>query len=601
MQKHSTTFSLDPKRTADSDEDLIFDYVIVGAGPSAMGILLGLLSSVKEEEVPPFTIAVIERGDGDPVEQTRSPRRWFAAAHDKSSSVEILPGNVRGRVIDVPVGKGVGGTSNINACLCIPPARHDFDNWPDPWRSDLMSSVHLIQDKLDSNNCLHYHNPFGDQIDLQNTVPKDSTRPCSKSHMPWRETTFPSLVVNIPCTSATNSCGLPLRRNFYDCLLGPLLTTGSRFTESIQWFTGHEVQRLLFSGNRVVGVESRTSSTGQSSRGFHFVEIRARKELILSAGAIESPALLLASGIGWKEDLARANVPIRSPDFNGRVGHHLRDHVMLVRAILTPRSRDALSVNGVKALLQMEVEGSRFQVGVMDAAVYSDVLPHVVAGFIRWRFTGRSAMLVTWANTLSSVANIVLKAVLQFILSLPPISLLLRYFVSPVAIFLLNPVSTGDLSVLRKPNALEASPVRRSDLDIQVNLGYLEDEADVQAMMKSWVASDCVVNLIGGIEVFPGLLVRRLYSYHLDWTWFKRFARSSCLPYFHWCGTCAMVTASKENEQTCVVDSQLRVKNFLSLRVCDASVFPTTLSAPPALTCAAMGHLLGSILATESS
>jgi choline dehydrogenase-like flavoprotein len=138
MEEHSSTaFSLDPKRTAAvSDEDLTFDYVVVGAGPSAMGILLGLLSSVKENEVPPFTIAVIERGDKDPVEteQTRSPRRWFAAAHGKSSSVEILPGNVSGRIIDVPVGKGVGGTSNINACLCIPPARHDFDNWPDPWK-----------------------------------------------------------------------------------------------------------------------------------------------------------------------------------------------------------------------------------------------------------------------------------------------------------------------------------------------------------------------------------------------------------------------------------------------------------------------------------
>jgi choline dehydrogenase-like flavoprotein len=599
MQEH-TTFSLNPKRAAASDEDLVFDYVIVGAGPSAMGILLGLLSSVKENEVPPFTIAVIERGDGEPVRQTRSPRRWFAAAHSKSSSVEILTGSVRGRVIDVPVGKGVGGTSNINACLCIPPAQQDFDNWPDPWRSDIMSSVHLIQDKLDSNNCLHYHNPFGDRFDRQNAVPTDSTDPCSKSHIPWRETSFPSLVVNIPCTSTTNSCGLPLRRNYYDCLLGPLLKKGSRFTESIQWFTGYEVQRLLFSGNRVVGVESRTS-TGRSSCDFHFVEIRARKEVILSAGAIESPAILLASGIGWKEDLARVDIPVRSPDFSGRVGHHLRDHVMLVRAIVTPWSRDALSVNGVKALCQMEVEGSRFQVGVMDAAVYSDVLPHVVADLIRWRFTGRSTMLVTWANNLCSAANVVLKAVLQFILSLPPIFLLLRYFVSPVAIFLLNPVSTGAVSVLRKPNALEASPVRRSDLDIDINLGYLEDEADVRAMMKGWIAADCVVNLLGGIEFFPGPLVRRFYSYCLDWGWFKRFARSSCLPYFHWCGTCAMVTASRENEQTCVVDSQLRVKSFLSLRVCDASVFPTTLSAPPALTCAAMGHLLGSILAKESS
>jgi hypothetical protein len=71
------------RATRTSKHDLVFDIVIVGSGPSAMGIILGLLSSVKENEVPPFTIAVVERGDGDPAEQTRSPQRWFAAAHDK--------------------------------------------------------------------------------------------------------------------------------------------------------------------------------------------------------------------------------------------------------------------------------------------------------------------------------------------------------------------------------------------------------------------------------------------------------------------------------------------------------------------------------------
>lgn len=587
------------RATRTSKQDLVFDIVIVGSGPSAMGIILGLLSSVKENEVPPFTIAVVERGDGDPAEQTRSPQRWFAAAHDKSSSVEILPGSVRGRILDVPVGKGVGGTSNINASLCIPPARQDFHTWPDPWRTDLMSSVHLIQDILDNNDCLHYHNPFGTRLDRQDSCPTDSTDPCSKNHIPWLETTFPSLSINIPCIASNDVCGRPIRRNYYDCLVGPLLKKQDRFAEAIQWFTGHEVERLLFSGNRVVGVESRTT-TCHSSSGFDFVEIRARKEVILSAGAIESPVLLLASGIGRKEDLDQAGIPVRSPDFCGNVGHNLRDHVMLARAILTPWSSDALSLNGVKSLFQIEVDDSRFQVAVMDAAAYPDVLPHVIAGLIRWRFTGRSTRVVTWANNLLSAANVSLKTVLRFLLSLPPIFLLLRYFVSTVAIFLLNPLSTGKVSVQRQPNASAASPVRRSDLDIHVDLGYLEDEADVRAMMKGWVAADCVVNLLGGVEVFPGPLVRRFYNSHPHWSSFKRFARSSCLPYFHWCGTCPMVTA-KEDEQTCVVDYELRVKRFLSLRVCDASIFPNTVSAPPALTCAAMGHLLGSILAKEIS
>jgi hypothetical protein len=141
-----------------------------------------------------------------------------------------------------------------------------------------------------------------------------------------------------------------------------------------------------------------------------------------------------------------------------------------------------------------------------------------------------------------SAGNVVLKLCCS--LSCRYRHFLRRFFVSPVAIFLLNPVSTGAVSVQRKPTTLEVSPVRRSDLDIDVNLGYLEDEADVRAMMKGWIVADCVVNLLGGIEVFPGPLVRSLYSYRLDWGWFKSFARSSCS--YSTGAVHAMVTVSRE-------------------------------------------------------
>jgi hypothetical protein len=277
---------------------------------------------------------------------------------------------------------------------------------------------------------------------------------------------------------------------------------------------------------------------------------------------------------------------------------------MLARAVLTPPSFDILSLNGVKALFQVKVEESRFQLVVMDAAVYADLLPHVLAGLFRWHFTTdniRSRWLIAWANRLSLAVNIVLKSILRVLFSVQPVLWLIRVFVSTIGIFLLNPVSTGSVRVKRRAAFSTASPVRRKDLDIEVNLGYLQDERDVRALMKGWIASDQVIDLLHGVEVFPGAAIRQLGNFRLDWSRFKRFARFICLPYFHWCGTCAMLLVTDQDESSAVVDSELRVRHILSLRVCDASVFPTTTSAPTALTCAALGHLLGSNLAKEHS
>lgn len=294
---------------------LTFDYVIVGAGPSAMGVLHGLLSpSQDNKSSPSFTIAIIERGHGDPAQKTRSPSNWHAAAHDESSNgVYILRGHVRGRILDIPVGKGVGGGSNINACLCIPPSRKDFETWPEPWRSHLLPSVHKLQDILESNDCVHYSKASGAQLDHVQAGSTDETAEAG------RETIFPSCLVQIPCTASKDSSGNIVRRNYYDGLVGPLLQRNPQLAEAVHWFRGYEVQRLLFSGNCAVGIET----TSPTSTGF--VEIKARKEVILSAGAFESPVLLLAAGIGRKKDLEDAGIPIRKDaGLYGDVGHNLR-------------------------------------------------------------------------------------------------------------------------------------------------------------------------------------------------------------------------------------------------------------------------------------
>ena len=88
--------------------------------------------------------------------------------------------------------------------------------------------------------------------------------------------------------------------------------------------------------------------------------------------------------------------------------------------------------------------------------------------------------------------------------------------------------------------------------------------------------------------------------------WFLQYASEFSNPYYHWCGTCAMgeedeEAGSKRNAVgggSSAVDDHLCVRGLSNLRVCDASVFPDSVSAPMALTCAALGHAASSSLLT---
>ena len=86
--------------------------------------------------------------------------------------------------------------------------------------------------------------------------------------------------------------------------------------------------------------------------------------------------------------------------------------------------------------------------------------------------------------------------------------------------------------------------------------------------------------------------------------WFLQYASEFSNPYYHWCGTCAMggedrKAGSKWNAVgvgSSVVNEHLCVRGLSNLRVCDASVFPNSVSTPMALTCAALGHAASSSL-----
>jgi choline dehydrogenase-like flavoprotein len=123
--------------------DELYDLIIVGAGPSAAGLLHSILTRLKHKKID-LRIAVVERGgtyqDNEPEpslfehghKSTLHLQNWFTAAHysNQSRSNHELPtalhtsapqAHLHSRIVDVPTGRSWGGSTHINACLFVPP------------------------------------------------------------------------------------------------------------------------------------------------------------------------------------------------------------------------------------------------------------------------------------------------------------------------------------------------------------------------------------------------------------------------------------------------------------------------------------------------
>ena len=144
----------------------------------------------------------------------------------------------------------------------------------------------------------------------------------------------------------------------------------------VSWFRGTEVQRLLMNKKSIRGVEC-WCKTQQS-----FMEIHARKEVILCAGAIETPALLLVSGL--------------DSSLHG-IGCHLKDQVLISRALFQGfRKTSKLSINGIAAIGHLKVEKQVFQVAIADGAGYFSILPTILAMPFRRARRTRSSPARIW-------------------------------------------------------------------------------------------------------------------------------------------------------------------------------------------------------------
>ncbi len=662
-----------------------YDFVIVGCGAAGIGLLYGLLEPYDTSK-PNFRIAVIERGGGNDEHDdgngkseyiiskqqptnSKDPKRWFKASHppplfrNKNDSDAIIYDSVpqcglHNRVLTIPTGKRLGGGTNINATLLSKPSEDDFINWPDIWKkkrrnrspstmassSKIMSAIETIENAMGfslNNGKLCRENMCGLRSQNYELFPSDGDYIQIKSIADLNNVKLNSFNYSVKRTenhTKNDSIdGLDYERvNAYQALIAPLLERNPILKEAVHFYTDIQVERLLIEKMStsssheyiVKGVECKQI---RQTKYHCYFNIMAERKVILCAGAILSPALLLTSGIGNPNELGNEGIkPLLSScktrnQWNG-VGKNFRDHFIVTKAIFIPKQNfwsTMKSINAVRGYAALDIGdgpmSSRVFFKIMDGTTSSFILPHVLASFFHRRYErcwkggsksciGGTNLFACGFNHLSKIVFYIMYIILSILLCLSPLTWLLSHHTANILLCLLNPESTGSITIQRKNKvnstsiSLQHVPNRLSDFNIIVNPGYLTNDVDIIRIKNSMLIMDELSKqwFPNCYELLPGLIYKSIYGKN-DYI---SYAKDVGLPYFHFSGSIAMninntkTTAnSNDNDNSnyfYVVDERLNVRNVMNLHVCDASIFPGNISGPTALTCLGVGYVAAS-------
>ncbi|PSK99487.1 choline dehydrogenase-like flavoprotein [Murinocardiopsis flavida] len=506
-----------------------FDYVIVGGG-TAGSVLANRLS-----EDPATTVCVIEGGPSDVgLDRVLNLREWLGLLGGDLDydypTVEQPRGNSHIRHSRARV---LGGCSSHNTLISFRPFARDMDDWVAAGAAGWDNAT--VQSYADRIKCNIV--PVAEKD--RNALVKDWVTASAKA-------------TGVPVVSDFNALtshggGFHDGVGFLSIAYDP--HTGRRSSASVAYL--HPVMdertnltlmletradRVLFDGDRATGVEA-TPVSGER------LTVRAAREVILCAGAIDTPRLLLHSGVGPAADLAAVGIDVRH-DLPG-VGEHLLDH---------PESIIMWETNGpVPENTVMDSDG-----GLFIRRDTGDPRPDLMFHVYQIPFADHTARL--------------------------------GYDVPEHAICM-----TPNIPRSRSRGKLwltSADPSVKPALDFR----YFTDPDDYDA--RTIVDGLKIARRIAATEPFASWLKREVApgpDITTDEALSEYGRRAACTVY-HPAGTCKMGAA---DDPMAVVDPRLRVRGRTGLRIADASVFPTMPSPNPMVTVLAVGERAADLIRAD--
>ena len=490
-----------------------YDYIIVGAGSA------GAIIAARLAENPETQVLLLEAGASDEhYPEIYDPRAWPFSLQNTEFDWQYVTTpqeHAAGRVGVVPRGKVLGGTSSINALVYVRGHRSDYDNWA-YWGNpgwDYTSVLPAFRRSEDYEYGANEYHGVGGPISVRR-FDAENTNPVSVAMLEA------ALEVGYPPTDDFN--GAKMQGAGYNSVT---ITRNNQRAGTFLFLrqerpnltisTCSQARRLVIENGRCTGVEY----TKNGQRNGTLERAEARQEVIVSGGAIDSPRLLMLSGIGPADELRSLGIDT-TVNLPG-VGRNLHDHLL---------------------------------VGV----VYESAKPVPKA-----TWANHSETTLFWPDDEREV-GIVPGMQVQF------------FHIPFVPEGFTGPEEGNGYTVTPGPNRVLSRgylKLHSSDPDAEpeINPNYLMEEADVAAhvrgiRMAREIGEQSALNGWRKREALPGPEKRTDAE-------LREFIRQAASTIYHPCGTCKMGI-----DADAVVDPDLKVYGVEGLRVADASIMPAITS-----------------------